>query len=123
MTVKESTQIAFDFFEGVNKTREILNEFLSNYNLNLYDIELLLIVYKHRKIQLRTIVNDELIKANQINKSVRNLYNLKLIDKKRLPKDERTVQLLIRESSREQVERVIEQFSDKVKKINLGYNL
>lgn len=37
--------------------------------------------------------------------------------------DERTVRLSIRESSREQVNHVIEQFSDKVRKINLDHNL
>ncbi|ULG71736.1 hypothetical protein [Macrococcus brunensis] len=66
MTAKQSAQIALNFFEGINSTRAILDEFLDKYHLNLYDIELLLIVYKHGEIQLRTIIQNEMIKANQI---------------------------------------------------------
>ncbi|TDM00799.1 transcriptional regulator, SarA/Rot family [Macrococcus carouselicus] len=119
MSTKQSAQLALDFFAAINSTRAILDEFSEKYRLNLFDLELLLIIYKHREIQLRTIIQEEMIKANQINKSVKNLYDLKLINKERLPMDERTVQLSIRESSRDKVEHLIERFSDKVRTINL----
>ncbi|GGB12061.1 hypothetical protein ERX37_10745 [Macrococcus hajekii] len=119
MAIKKATEKGLVFFKEVNKIRTILDEFLEEDQLNIYDIELLFIICQNEQIELRSIIQQQLIKTNQINRSVKKLFEMKLIDKKRLPEDERTVRLYIKASNRDKVEALLINFSNRISEAGL----
>ncbi|KAA1039314.1 hypothetical protein ERX35_007005 [Macrococcus equipercicus] len=108
-----------NFYEVLDKKYKRLSGFTAQYNLSIYEFHLLLVIYKSKTIQLRDIIKNELMKVNQVNKSVKNLYDKKLINKVRLPMDERTVELSIKEDSLPKVEKMIKEFAHEVEKLQV----
>ncbi|ULG71739.1 MarR family winged helix-turn-helix transcriptional regulator [Macrococcus brunensis] len=117
MVENQKIEIAHNFFNKVNITRKVFKTFLNEYQLSIYDIELLLIIYEANSIQLKNIYKNETIKMSQINKSVKKLYDFNLITKKRVPEDERTVILCINQERKEEVKHIIHHFSSMIKKV------
>lgn len=117
MIDQQSTATAHNFFIEVNKMRKIFDAFFNEHQLSMYDIELLLIIYEAGNIQLKNLIQNDTIKINQVNKSIKKLHNLKLIMKRREPKDERTVNLCINQENKEEVISLLHRFSDMIKEI------
>lgn len=110
MPLKKSLETSMNFYEALGREYQLLYNFTEKHELSIHEFKLLLIIYKNKSIQLRSIIQSEMMKTNQINKSVKNLYDNKLIHKERVPLDERTVELSIREDSVEKVEQMIKEF-------------
>lgn len=117
MSKVEGLELVIDFFEDVKKKEQVVNAFTEMHELTMYDFQLLAIIYQHKEILLRQIIKEKLIKKNQVNKAVKHLYEAELINKLRLPMDERTVQLSIREDKKVQVEQMIHDFGHEITKI------
>lgn len=107
------------FYKDLEARTEFVDKFSKQYRLNKYDIQMLMIIVERETVLLREILVKELMKKNQVNKSVKNLYDAKLITKVRLPHDERTVELGIRDDSKEKVLEIIKSFNNAMKKFNM----
>ncbi|TDM05182.1 transcriptional regulator, SarA/Rot family [Macrococcus lamae] len=119
MPIKRKLETSINFYEHLGRDYQLVNEFTEQHNLSIYEFQLLLIIFKSESIQLRSIIQSELMKPNQINKAVKNLYDMKLINKERLPMDERTVELSIRENHIEYVKELVKDFGTLVESYQL----
>lgn len=116
MPLKKSLETSMNFYEALGREYQLLYNFTEKHELSIHEFKLLLIIYKNKSIQLRSIIQSEMMKTNQINKSVKNLYDKKLIHKERVPLDERTVELSIREDQMDYVSKLIKSFATVVEK-------
>lgn len=116
MPLKKSLETSMNFYEALGREYQLLYNFTEKHELSIHEFKLLLIIYKNKSIQLRSIIQSEMMKTNQINKAVKNLYDKKLIHKERVPLDERTVELSIREDQMDYVSKLIKSFATVVEK-------
>ncbi len=116
MPLKKSLETSMNFYEALGREYQLLYNFTEKHELSIHEFKLLLVIYKNKSIQLRSIIQSEMMKTNQINKAVKNLYDKKLIHKERVPLDERTVELSIREDQMDYVSKLIKSFATVVEK-------